>query len=738
MFDDRGIESKFIGRDGFHWFIGQVPIDDAWREFPGDKQSRQQGYRCKVRVLGKHPSTDDIKDEELPWAHILCPANQGVGVNYAGVSNFVQGGETVIGFYADGEDAQQPIILGALYQHSLLKDATKWDDVLAKGTSGFKPITVDPVLETGGSETSLGANVRPTRKNRPSDVGSLPDNDADIRDKNGNKQETASRYIMDKPVEVRKAVKCDVPKSAMGDVAKTMQSFIDVIKGLEETKAGYVDPILNRVVNIDNIIGQVSDRISGNMSNLIRISRSELFKEIDEGVGEVLTFLSPDNLIKKLELKKQKDIAYCLMENVINGLRDVIGGFLKGMIGKIINFPLCAAEQFLGGLISKITDSIQGALGPVLSSIGSLAGIANTNFNSIMNKATGALQAGLKLLECEGSSCDPQPFDWAANVGPDPKKVLDIKRALDVSGLLKGIDNGIEGFLEDTFPFIKDAKERATSLTGSQAQLAGVTRTIQGTLETVGSANKVVGGVTASLAGGCNTSAFECGPPSIEIFGGGGIGAVAKAVVNSVGEVVGAKMDDLGLGFDDVPYVSIVDRCNNGRGATGTAVVKEGKVTNIIITNPGSGYLGGGSVTVDTLTPIGVDNDGEVIQEVVQDEVTRPGGVSSSGTADGDRVIGQVDGIQIINTGFDYEEGDTIVTSNGGVLTPIIENGRILGASGIVDIGLDKIPTLRIKSKTGYGAFIRPITTFTEIKQYEKPVLPDAQVITVIDCPKGY
>jgi hypothetical protein len=345
------------------------------------------------------------------------------------------------------------------------------------------------------------------------------------------------------------------------------------------------------------------------------------------------------------------------------------------------------------------------------------------NFSSIMNKATGALQAGLKLMECEGSSCDPQPFDWAANVGPDPKKVLDLKRMLDVGGLIDGIDKGVEGFLEDTFPFMAQAKEAA-----------GTIDTLKGTLEKVGSAGKILGGVTADLAGGCNTSAFECGPPSIELFGGGGIGAVAKAVVNSVGEVVGAKMEDLGLGFDDVPFVSIVDRCNNGKGATGTAVMKDGKITNIIITNPGSGYLGGGSVTVDTLTPTGIDSDGNVIQEVIQTETQRPGGISESG----EQVIGQVDGIQVIITGNGYEEGDTIVTENGGILTPIIENGRILGATGIVDIGLEKIPALRIKSKTGFGAYIRPVTTFTNVKKYDKPVLPSAQVITVIDCPKGY
>jgi hypothetical protein len=71
-------------------------------------------------------------------------------------------------------------------------------------------------------------------------------------------------------------------------------------------------------------------------------------------------------------------------------------------------------------------------------------------------------------------------------------------------------------------------------------------------------------------------------------------------------------------------------------------------------------------------------------------------------------------------------------------LTPIIENGRILGATGVVDVGLDRIPALKIKSKTGFGAYIRPITKFTKIEQYEKPLLPTAQVITVIDCPKGY
>ena len=51
------------------------------------------------------------------------------------------------------------------------------------------------------------------------------------------------------------------------------------------------------------------------------------------------------------------------MENVINGLRDMIGGFMKGLLGNLINVPLCAAEQLIGSLMSSITNKIQGLIG---------------------------------------------------------------------------------------------------------------------------------------------------------------------------------------------------------------------------------------------------------------------------------------------------------------------------------------------------------------------------------------
>ena len=50
------------------------------------------------------------------------------------------------------------------------------------------------------------------------------------------------------------------------------------------------------------------------------------------------------------------------------------------------------------------------------------------------------------------------------------------------------------------------------------------------------------------LVGGCNVSS-KTALPRIEIFGGGGFGAAADAVINSIGEVVGANMTSFGVGY---------------------------------------------------------------------------------------------------------------------------------------------------------------------------------------------
>ncbi len=457
----------------------------------------------------------------------------------------------------------------------------------------------------------------------------------------------------------------------MGDVSKVLKSFIKATEGLDKYKDGYIDPVLNRIVNMDKLIDKASNKIAAGLSATIRGQRKELFKAINEKVDSAVTFLDPAHLIKNLEIKKQKDSIYCLIENILNGLKKFVSNFLKELIGKVVNIPLCAAEQFISGMMAQITDKINGLIGPAISSISKLTGISMPSFQGMMTKALDIAQTGLDLLKCEGNFCEVQPYDFVTNIGPDPKSILDFNRMLGFAGGLSGFGGGIDSFVKGMFPDIDDG--------------AGL-------------------GPVGALAGGCNTQSKNCGPPRIEIFGGGGSEAVANAVINNVGEVVGTNMTNLGFGYVTPPYVTIFDDCDRGKGATGVAVVEDGRVVNVVITNPGGGYQ----------TP---------------DNVSDTEGVD---------VIGEVDNIQVVATGAGYSEGDLIVSNSGQTLTPVIEDGRITGATGKIDLGLTAIPALSVKTSTGSGAIIRPITKFVKREEYKDPIVPDAELIRVVDCARIY
>ena len=70
---------NFAGRDGFHWWIGQVtdPKKGEW-ENSLEKKEAENGepvysHRCRVRIVGYHGCGDELPDDQLPLAHVLLP-----------------------------------------------------------------------------------------------------------------------------------------------------------------------------------------------------------------------------------------------------------------------------------------------------------------------------------------------------------------------------------------------------------------------------------------------------------------------------------------------------------------------------------------------------------------------------------------------------------------------------------------------------------------------------------------
>jgi hypothetical protein len=67
----------------------------------------------------------------------------------------------------------------------------------------------------------------------------------------------------------------------------------------------------------------------------------------------------------------------------------------------------------------------------------------------------------------------------------------------------------------------------------------------------------------------------ECGPPTIQIFGGGGIGAAGNPIVGNDGAILAVDIVRGGNGYQFPPLVAARDACNNGSGATFVSVIGE-------------------------------------------------------------------------------------------------------------------------------------------------------------------
>jgi len=97
--------SEFMGKAGFQWFVGVVE----------DRKDPQTLGRLRVRCLGYHTEgLDKLPTSDLPWAHVMNPITSatvsGLGQSPLGAVE----GTWVVGFFQDGADAQQPIIIGTL------------------------------------------------------------------------------------------------------------------------------------------------------------------------------------------------------------------------------------------------------------------------------------------------------------------------------------------------------------------------------------------------------------------------------------------------------------------------------------------------------------------------------------------------------------------------------------------------------------------------------------------------
>ena len=679
MIENNLIQSNFLGRDGFKWWVGQVA--------PEEVQGKQingggWGNRIKVRILGYHPDDDiELKNDELPWAQVLMSPESGSGKGNKNRPVRISPGDNVLGFFLDGDNAQQPVILG-VFGNTPQSQAVQTESY----TYPFKPYSgytskVQPSDFLIKGEVGTGKGQKSVR-HVDQDLAKK------ITDASGELERAASSAVGTK-------ITFGDTSGAQSKINKTKSEVENAIKSVKNaTPTQRLDIINNAAFKISGLgSGMVGDMLNTTYADLAPKLNSGLHKLYKDVYGKVL-LATQNGAIAKIAANKAQvamvgptkalqNFLPCAAQNITNNMFGSVRDLLTGMLDNVENFVSCIGDQFVGALFNNIIGGINGEMGDLMKGVskifdGDLEGM-------LRSKAEGLLGIA-NAFNCDLPTADlgSKTNSWVIGKGPNNINLEDISNAI------LGVANAAQSL-----------QEAAGSPGGILGNL-GLFDFMRPDVSTPG---------FSSQLSDCYTGPpLNCSGIKVNIFGGGGKGATGKAILGMIvgdtfaeqtGSLLGIEMTNNGAGYRTPPFVEIVDNCNQGYGAVARAVVDYDpqsptyqQVTDIYVVSPGENY--------------------PIIEPVDENNVYT------------------VDHVVVVNPGENYSEDDIITDNKGNVYTKFIdENGKLLNVippnpenNNVEPVTVT--PEISISTSTGSGAVLK--AQLSPRPEYQ------GEIKQVIDC----
>ena len=553
---------NFFGKDPIIWWIGQVtdpsPEKGDWEgttERHHTKENPEEPiytWRCRVRIVGYHDNAEDLPDKELPMAHVLMPPGESTVGGEGSTMNY-QGGEVVVGFFADGEDALQPIVFGTLFRQEYQADQVSTGLFNKKNQDDFVPWTPPKVIEEMAPHQITEASVKPSGSGVPPASGTTNATAATSTigpvsaQKDGphrtstftgivNKTLTDKHVSVEGDNKIQNRVPCEGNEVARIKVA--INEFKEKTQSLKKIAAfdKHLDPTFGTTFNMAEEGKLVAGKIHDAMTSQVRRARAFTQTEVLGELKKTLQDKTPKTLQAETGAASQNlmDVVFCNFENVVEGLKDYLFKSLENMVGQALDVPQCAVENFLGDAFAQAGNILDTNMGDMFKSLGNITGGALGGAggmpSDLMEKGLVFADMALEVLECDGVKCPP-PTTYSAR-----------------NGTFTGLTDDMTGIL--------------ANMALSKLNLPEVAGT---------------------SSPDCSTNVLKCGPPRIDYMGGNGKGVSARAVVNTFGQVIGASIFNSGYGYKSPPLMNFVDSCDNGYGASGYPVI--GPVSQITNAN---------------------------------------------------------------------------------------------------------------------------------------------------------
>ena len=523
FFDDESAHSMLM-----YWWHGVIVDDKYWAGCTNDEVSNEYskihnaaklearprkgwGKRYKVAIVGRHYAIKGKPDEAdlLEMAEVVYPVTAGSGLGGTKQTAALRQGAHVIGFYADGKEGRNPVILGCFGVNEQNEPIVFKGDPpqffqLRSGTKGLCGEKNKPLAEKDQNLTKdkleISANASPQQASQAHKSKLL----------DGNVKEP-----------IPKPFSCEGP----ADIIKNIKLLLEKLSYyINLAKKGASD----LVSSIDGIIKSVTRAIAGLTNTLLDRARGYLINKINNGIKDVMNFLPP--FLRpgfNLDIQGALNGLGCAFNKIKDKVLGIVQNLGKQFIDNYVNAPLCAATSFVGALIGNVLGEINGAVDTAVGAINSILNIGAGFADKVLDVLDFVLDL-LGFFECDtDEKACPDTSQWSFWNGP---KDLEVSVQEGVSRTVQNIINDVE-----------------TALPGSEAGAASLP---------------------------CNSRQVPCGPPRVQIVGGGGSGAQANAVVSATGAILGLDFSVFGSGYTYEPQIRIADSCGTGGGAVFKAIME--------------------------------------------------------------------------------------------------------------------------------------------------------------------
>ena len=689
-----------MGRDGFRWWVGQIPPEG--KDYDLQQNGGGWGNRIKVRILGYHPySVVELPNKDLPWATILMGTTDGSGAQNRATSVSIAPGDTVFGFFLDGDNGQVPVIMGVFGRTSQVP-TNEFQAPFVPFTGNTEKVKNDGgiVANSQSNEQSSLSQVSPiaTDKKTADRVGEATGQNNDTKTALKSASPAIGQKVLAGSTDSASAVR--TIKTEIGNFVSKVQSITDNVKdAVGNARQSVMREIESMTASIQKsamkVVGDMTKNLSEAMMPALNGGLQALYDRVfaavfaatqnsalAEKAGTIAqaTFIGP--------VKEMSDAIPCIANSIINGLGDIIKGVLTNVAENVFNFVECIGNQVVGALMNHIIGGVTSFLKPFMDALSVISG----GFD-IGGFFGGTAEAILGLADKLGCNEVAPEFDlaseeWVIGKGSSDKTGVPVDEILAVA-------NEAKALAEAPLQAIQDIAGDVGSL--GLFDFANPSVSLPG---------------FESVLGNCYAGPPElggCGGTKIKIFGGGkGKGGIANAILQIAeggrgltGSLIGVDLVNGGGGYTFPPFVEIVDECGKGFGATARAVIDYDpnsdtyqQITDIYLVTEGQDY-----------TP---STD---IEDYILDDENGPNIIDGGGGYDSDN--------DTVTDNYDNEY--SINTDTNGSITKLIR------------INNNEIPSIidamefTINSATGSGAIIRP-------RLRTRPVEPQGEVKQVIDC----